>query len=195
LVFDNTSSLCDSLRPPSPLPALAANVSNYCPVMAGPLAFGLTIPLSDPSSLKTLVTQIRIVDSSSPAHELTCLEVAATPMYQDNELLRGPWSGIFWGTIALTLAYWVVTSIGRVSAAWDRGLGRSGNVWWMKIERTGFILASALSGEKFSVSPALLRFGMCTPCNCKFKPHSYASQLHHPRGTWSSLPSGAQDSA
>jgi len=128
--------------------------------MAGPLAFGVTVPLSQLSTLETLITQIRIVDSSSPAHELTCLEVAATPMFQDNEMLRGPWSGVFWGTIALTLAYWVVTGIGRVSAAWDRGLGRSGNIWWMKIERTGFILASALSGEKFSVSPALLRFGM-----------------------------------
>lgn len=127
--------------------------------MAGSLAFGLTIPLNETSSLKTLVTQIRIVDSSSPAHELTCLEIAATPMYRDDEMIRGPWSGIFWGTIALTVAYWIITSVGRISAAWDRGLGRSGNMWWMKIERTGFILASALSGEKFSVSPALLRFG------------------------------------
>ncbi len=158
-IFDNSSALCASFRPPSPLPALAPNVTDYCPVLAGSLAFGLTIPLSEPFSLKTLVTQIRLVDTSNPAHELTCLEVAATPMYTDTEMIHGPWSGIFWGTIVLTVVFWVTTGIGRISAAWDRGLGRSGNMWWMKIERTGFILASALSGEKFSVSPALLRFG------------------------------------
>jgi hypothetical protein len=138
---------------------LEANDTDYCPLAAGKLAFGLSIPLNEAYFLKTLVTQIRIVDSSSPAHELTCLEVTATPLFTDGELY-GPWTGIFWATIGLTLAYWTVTGIGRISAAWDRGLGRSGNILWMKVERTGFILASALSGEKFSVYPALLRFGM-----------------------------------
>ncbi|PVF96351.1 hypothetical protein CPB86DRAFT_762385 [Serendipita vermifera] len=156
-VFDDTSALCDSIRPPSPLPTLDANDTEYCPLAAGKLAFGLSIPLNEAYSLKTLVTQIRIVDSSSPAHELTCMEVTATPLYLGDKLY-GPWTGIFWVTIGLTLAYWTVTGIGRISAAWDRGLGRSGNILWMKVERTGFILASALSGEKFSVYPALLRF-------------------------------------
>ncbi|KAG8755453.1 hypothetical protein FRC14_004035 [Serendipita sp. 396] len=156
-VFDNTSSLCESIRPPSPLPALVGNDTNYCPIPAGPLAFGLSVPLSGPYSLKTMVTQIRIVDSSSPAHELACLEVAVTPVTSDHHPYGG-WTGIFWGTIALVLSYWIVIGIGRISAAWDRGLGRSGNPWWLKVERTGFVLASALSGEKFSVSPALLRF-------------------------------------
>ncbi len=62
-------------------------------------------------------------------------------------------------TIALTLAYWAVTGAARISAAWDRGLGRTGNIWWLKIERAGFVLASAISGERFSSSPGLLRFG------------------------------------
>ncbi|KAG8823429.1 hypothetical protein FRC17_009336 [Serendipita sp. 399] len=156
-VFDNTSSLCESLRPSSPLPALTGNETNYCPLPAGQLAFGLSIPLNTPYSLKTLVTQIRIVDSSSPAHELTCLEVAVTPMTSERHPY-GAWVGIFWGTIMLALSYWLVIGVARISAAWDRGLGRSGNPWWLKVERTGFVLASALSGEKFSVSPALLRF-------------------------------------
>lgn len=108
--------------------------------------------------MKTLVTQIRIVDDSSPAHELTCLEVAATPAYHGKEIY-GPWSGIFWTTIGLTVAYWAVTGLGRISAAWDRGLRRSGNKLWTKIQRMGFVITSALSGEKFSVSPALLRYG------------------------------------
>jgi hypothetical protein len=108
--------------------------------------------------METLVTQIRIVDSSNPAHELTCLEIAATPAYPGKSIY-GPWSAIFWTTIGLTAAYWIITGLGRISAAWDRGLGRSGNKLWMKIQRTGFVIASALSGEKFSVSPALLRYG------------------------------------
>ena len=76
-------------------------------------------------------------------------------------MIYGRWTGIFWGTLGLTLGFLLVTSTSRVSAAWDRGLGRTGHPWWMKIERAGFVLASALSGEKFSVSPALLRFGEC----------------------------------
>jgi hypothetical protein len=108
--------------------------------------------------METLITQIRIVDSSSPAHELTCLEVAATPAFHGKSIY-GPWSGIVWATIALTMAYWAITGLGHISAAWDRGLGRSGNKLWMKIQRMGFVIASALSGEKFSVSPALLRYG------------------------------------
>jgi len=108
--------------------------------------------------METLVTQIRIVDSSNPAQELTCLEITATPAYP-GKFIYGPWSAIFWTTIGLTAAYWTITGLGRISAAWDRGLGRSGNKLWMKIQRTGFVIASALSGEKFSVSPALLRYG------------------------------------
>lgn len=157
-VFDNTSALCDSLRPESPLPTLGSNETNYCPLAAGSLAFGVSIPLDGTYPLKTLVTQIRIVDSSSPAHELTCLEIAATPAFRGGSLY-GAWSGIFWATIGLTVAYWAITGLGRISAAWDRGLGRSPNKQWMRIQRTGFVIASALSGEKFSVSPALLRYG------------------------------------
>jgi hypothetical protein len=157
-VFDNTTALCDNLRPPSPLPELTSDAKNYCPLSAGSLAVGIKVPLSQQYPLKTLVTQIRMVDDSSPAHELVCLQVSTTSAYSGNQL-TGPLASIWWTTIGLTLAYWIVTGIGRISAAWDRGVGRTGNVWWLKIERTGFILASALSGEKFSVSPALLRFG------------------------------------
>lgn len=157
-ISDKTSSFCEVLRPPSPLPTLPTNDTFYCPLSAGPLAFGLAVPLPLESyALKTLVTQLRIVDSSSPAHELACVEIAATPAPREHRIYGG-WTGIFWGTLGLTLAFWLVTSIGRVSAAWDRGLGRTGHPWWLKLERTGFVLASALSGEKFSVSPALLRF-------------------------------------
>lgn len=158
-IHESSTSLCEAIRPASPLPPLKENVTTYCPLPAGHFAMGVSIPLNAQYVLGMIVTRIRVVDSSSPAHELACLDAYTTRLHPtDTGGLYGDWSILFWATIGLTAGYWVVTGIARVSAAWNRGLGRSGNVMWSSIERLGFVLASALSGEKFASSPALLRF-------------------------------------
>jgi len=138
---------------------LKENVTTYCPLQAGRFAIGVSIPLDGQYVLNTIVTRVRIVDSSSPAHELACLDAYTTRLQPtDTGGLYGDWNILFWATIGLTAGYWVVTGIARISAAWNRGHGRSGNAVWFSIERLGFVLASAISGEKFASSPALLRF-------------------------------------
>ena len=67
---------------------------------------------------------------------------------------------IFWSTVGLAIGYWVVVGIARLVAAWGRGSSRGGNGFLARVEGAGFILASALSGERFASSPALMRF--CT---------------------------------
>ena len=158
-IHETSTSLCDAIRPPSPLSTLKENVTTYCPLPAGRFAIGVSIPLNAQYVLDTIVTRIRIVDSSSPAHELACLDAYTTRLQPtDTGGLYGDWTMLFWATIGLTAGYWVVTGIARISAAWNRGLGRSGNAIWVSIERLGFVLTSAISGENFASSPALLRF-------------------------------------
>lgn len=110
--------------------------------------------------MMTINTRLRIVDTSSPAVELACIDVSTTPLtgrrvagsiYGDAEI-------IFWFSVALCIAFWVVIGLARIVAAWGRGgTGTSRNTW-SRLEGAGYILASAISGERFSSTPALLRF-------------------------------------
>ncbi|OCB87545.1 hypothetical protein A7U60_g5450 [Sanghuangporus baumii] len=159
-VFENSTFFCTSLCPPSPLPSLDPNYF-YCPVSAGPIAFSAAIPLGDHEyNLMTINTRLRIVDTSSPAIELSCIDVATTPLKSDRVagLMYGPATIIFWVSVALCIAYWLVAGLARVVAAWGRGGSGTGRNLWSRLEGAGYILASAISGERFSSTPALLRF-------------------------------------
>lgn len=154
--WSNETYLCTTLRPPSPLPALASNATSYCPIGPGPFAFALTIPLGGHRALTTLTTQVRAVDPYT--NELFCIDVSTTPLQPTPHSPYGQAKIILWTTAALTIGYWIVVGIARVISAWGRGITEKG--LWARARSAGFILASAISGERLAASPALMRF--CT---------------------------------
>ncbi|KAJ6587795.1 hypothetical protein B0H10DRAFT_1831452 [Mycena sp. CBHHK59/15] len=159
-VWTNSSYMCASLRPPSPLAALTADESNYCPIAAGPFALSSAVPWGTSRPLTTLTTRLRAVDPFS--NELLCLTVDTTPLDPSPNSPYGVAISIFWATVALAILYWVVVGIARIVSAWGRGITRPGRSLWAHAQSAGFILASAISGERFATSPALMRFS--TPC-------------------------------
>lgn len=169
-VFNDTSFFCYNVRPQSPLPyPLLPNVNDsnylnanatYCPVSAGPIAFSVSVPLDHSYELTTLTTQIRVVDTSSPPVELACLDINTSPMPVADPVSNrfGVLMVVFWFTVGLTILYWAVLGMARISAAWRRGGGRRGGIGWSDVRWAGTVLASAISGERLAASPALLRF-------------------------------------
>ncbi len=158
--WTNSSFLCNTLRPPSPLPPLDNTSSTYCPIAAGPFALSTSVPWGSNRALTTLITRLRAVDPFS--QELFCLDVSTTPLEPSNT--QGPYGDariILWASVALAGAYWLLVGVARVVSAWGRGVNRSGRGVWGTLQSGGFILASAISGERLATSPALIRF-------CKF---------------------------
>lgn len=109
----------------------------------------------------TITTRLRVVDTSSPANELTCVDVATTPLDANNRRAGSIYGWavvIFWASVSLTIAYWCLVGLARIVAAWGRGGTGSNRTIWSRFEGAGYILASAISGERFNANPALLRF-------------------------------------
>ena len=156
--WSNSSYLCQNLRPPSPLPSVNTLDNTYCPLPAGPFAFSSTIPWGKNRELTTLITRLRAVDPFG--NELVCLDTFATPLNPRPNSPYGKAEIIFWSTVALTAAYWAVIGIARIASAWSRGMSRPGSGIWARAQSAGFILASAISGERLATSPALMHF--CT---------------------------------
>lgn len=154
----NSSYLCQNLRPPSPLPANVSLDGTYCPISSGPFAFASMIPMGSNRQLTTLITRIRAVDPLSK--ELLCLDTLTTPLNPQPGHPYGEANAIFWSTVGLAIGYWVLVGVTRIASAWNRGTSRSGRGIWSRIQSAGYILASAISGERFANCPALLRFCM-----------------------------------
>ncbi|KAH8118400.1 hypothetical protein DFH11DRAFT_1567211 [Phellopilus nigrolimitatus] len=159
-IWQNSTFFCSTLRPPSPLPA-ENSTYGYCPVSAGPVAFSAAVPLGDRQyELMTINTRLRIVDTSLPAIELACVDISATPL--DGHGVAGSIYGkagiILWFSVAITVAYWIVVGLARIVGAWGRGGTGSSRSIWSRVEGAGYILASAISGERFASTPALMRF-------------------------------------
>ncbi|KAI0291695.1 hypothetical protein BC826DRAFT_1105831 [Russula brevipes] len=156
-VRDNNSFFCDTLRPPSPLPAPSNGTGLYCPIPAGSFAFSTYASLNTSRELATLQTRVRAVDPFS--NELLCVNIATTPLrpgalgsvYGHAEL-------IFYITVTLCAAYWLLVAVARLSSAWARRSDWAGRGFWPRVENVGFVVASAISGEGLSKSPALIRF-------------------------------------
>ncbi|KIK53282.1 hypothetical protein GYMLUDRAFT_179150 [Collybiopsis luxurians FD-317 M1] len=160
-VFTNSSKFCQTLRPPSPLPSPGTdfNSSYYCPLPIGAFAFSSSIPWGANRALTTISTRLSAVDPYGT--ELICIDVNTTPLSPEPDNPYGAAISIFWVTVGLAIGYWVVVGIARIVSAWDRGLTRPGRNPWARAQSAGYILASAISGERLATSPALLRF--CTP--------------------------------
>lgn len=156
-VYTTSTYLCNSLRPPSPLDTLNSTVPTYCPLEAGPFALSAAIPWGNHRALTTLNTRLRAVDPYNT--ELFCLQVSTTPLTPRPHSPYGNARIIFWCTVALVIAYWLIVGIARIASAWDRGITRPSRGLWSRVESAGFILASAISGERLGTSPALMRFG------------------------------------
>lgn len=122
------------------------------------MAFTAWTPYRHDFSLTTVSTRLRAVDASSPPFELACLDIQATPVHAYG---KGGYYGraqiLFWASVGLAIAYWIVVGLGRIAAAWHRG--GSGRIeGWVRIKWAGTVLSSAISGDRLSASPALLRF-------------------------------------
>jgi hypothetical protein len=165
-LWTNSSYFCASLRPPSPNNTTPDPRNFFCPLAPGRFAFSIQIPWGSDRALTTIETRLRAVDPVG--NEYFCLVTDTTPL--DPILDGGPDTGkrpygraqiILWATVGLTLAYWLFFSLARISSAWSRGNTRPGTNKWSILQSGGFIMASAISGERFRDSPSLLRF--CTP--------------------------------
>jgi hypothetical protein len=158
-IWNNNSFFCSTLRPPSPLPNVSS-AETYCPFPPGPFALSSSIQLGKTYSLATFDTRLRALDPFQ--HELLCLDVNTTAL-QPNAIDRvyGDAQIVFWCTVALAMAYWLVVGLARLASAWGRGSTRTGPGLWARAESAGFILASAISGERLAISPALMRY--CEP--------------------------------
>jgi hypothetical protein len=157
---ENATAFCSTLRPPSPLPALPSQDATYCPIPPGDLAFSVTTPYKHHYQLTTVTTRIHVVDSSTPSRDLLCIDASVTPVSPNSS---GPTYGIaqilFWASVMLCACYWAVLGSSRIAAAWSRGKGRTAPRGFARLQWFGTVLASAISGEHLSSSPALLRFG------------------------------------
>ncbi|KZW04142.1 hypothetical protein EXIGLDRAFT_828063 [Exidia glandulosa HHB12029] len=166
-IYSHPSCFCATVRPSLPLPPSTKDTpcpeaaDTFCPLNAGPFAFSVNVPLKHDYSLMSIETRLRILDVSEPALQLACVDVSATPLKPTRASPYGQARIIFWLTGALCLAFFVVIACARIASAWGRAQVRAGTTFWSRMQRTGFICVSALSGERFSVTPALLRF--CTP--------------------------------
>ncbi|KAI0698562.1 hypothetical protein BC835DRAFT_1268740 [Cytidiella melzeri] len=157
-VWDNNTYFCATIRPPSPLPSPDA-AGMYCPLGPGDFALSSSAALGKNYALATYNTRLRALDPSQ--NELLCLDLSTTAVSPNSiSPLIGEFHAIFWGTVALAIAYWIVVGIARVITARGRASSAGKGVWG-KVEGAGFILASAISGERLATSPALMRF--CTP--------------------------------
>ncbi len=156
-VWNNSTYFCATLRPPSPLPD-PDTAGMYCPLGPGDFALSSSIHLGSNYPLATYNTRLRALDPSQ--NELLCLDLDTTavkPNFMDP--IVGEFHTIFWGTVALAIGYWLVVGIARLVTARGRG-SNAGKGIWARVEGAGFILASAISGERLATAPALMRF--CT---------------------------------
>ena len=173
--YNNGFFLCELISPPSPLPTPAAN--STCPIQVGPYAFTVSMPFYSKNFLTTMNTQLRALDTNE--QEILCLTVATTPLHAGPlDSSYGSAHTIFWATVGLAIAYWLIVGIARITAAWGRGLSRPGPGIWHRVQSAGFILASAISGERLATSPALIRFCTSLVSNCCVCPH-LSKVLHH----------------
>jgi hypothetical protein len=157
--YTNSSYFCTPLRPPSPLPSTENPSTTYCPIPAGPFGFSFSIPWDVTHRLQTtLDTRFRAVDPSS--NEILCVDILTTPLQPTSRSPYGRAIAILFITLTLVVAYWLLVATARIASAWNRGISRQGTGLGAKLENAGFILASAISGERLATSPALLRF--CT---------------------------------
>ena len=163
-VWNNSTFFCSTLRPPTDLLGNSTD-GGYCPFPAGPFGFSTTVHLPTDYELATFQTRLYALDPNQ--NLLFCMDLNTTildPGADGN--VYGHANIIFWVTVALAIGYWLVVGIARLVSAWGRGSTRMGTGLWARVESAGFILASAISGERLANSPALMRYCAWLYCCC-----------------------------
>lgn len=171
-VYKSTSWVCNSLFPAT-LPTPYTPNTTYCPLSAGPFGINISVPLYRNYALTTLSTQIRIVDTSLSANTLACINVSFTPYDRDGWY----YDLLLWLPATLAIGFWLTSWGARFAAGWVVGSGvaeygvkdQQGETRGKELDKAGrrdarmrkwgTMLVSGLSGERLSVSSALLRFG------------------------------------
>ena len=168
-IYNSASWLCSSLYP-STLTPISEN-DTYCPFPAGDFGMNISIPLYRPVALTTLVTEIRVIDTTAEANTVACIRLEVT-LYDQH----GWYYGIFlWLPVAVAIGLWVVSWSARFMAGWVIGSGvaeygaKDQGVAKQRLDKRGrrdarmrkwgTMIVSGISGERLSVSSALLRFG------------------------------------
>lgn len=128
----------------------------FCPIAPGDFGINVSIPLYNVHEIATLETQIHIVDSGEPARTLACVDVRVTPYTASS----WPYKVFLWVPAGLAMGYWVTTWAARFAAGWVVSASRSTMARReVTMLKWGTMIISGLSGERFGVSAALLRFG------------------------------------
>jgi hypothetical protein len=101
------------------------------------------------------MTEIQAEDPYS--NQILCVNIYTTPVHPNSQSPYGKAIIIFWASVGLAIAYWLIVGIARIISAFGRGVNRGPGLW-SKVKVGGYILASAISGERLATSPALMRF-------------------------------------
>ena len=148
-------------KSPSSVPSTIAGqlLRSILPHPSGAFHLSASAPLKLTHELATLKTSLRAVDPFN--NELLCLNnIATTPLHPSAlGSVYGPAKLIFYGTVLLCAAYWLLAHIMRLSSAWTRHEVWFRSRFWAHVENVGFVVARAISGEGLSKSPALMLFG------------------------------------
>ncbi|PWN39658.1 hypothetical protein IE81DRAFT_279707, partial [Ceraceosorus guamensis] len=158
-IFSNTTFVCDRLFP-TQTDSQNPGVAGTCQYGPGQVAFGVDIPLNQSYEATTLWTTITLVDPTSPALTLACIEVPVTPYNAD----RWYWRVVLWIPIASAIAFFVLASIAALTTAVTSRIrafkhrAREGGAPTFIKDKLSPTLISSLSGQGAVMSPALLRF-------------------------------------
>lgn len=143
----------------------------------------ISIPLYRPVALTTLSTTVRVVDTAVEANTMSCVTFDITKYDRS-----GWYYDLFlWLPAALAVGLWAISWTARFMAGWVVGSGvaeygtkeqkaartksldKAGRRE-AKMRKWGTMIVSGISGERLSVSSALLRFGtlhLPSPATCE----------------------------
>ncbi|CAO1618181.1 unnamed protein product [Jaminaea pallidilutea] len=161
--FSNHTFLCDELSPTGTDDVTRLVGHTSCTYGPGTVGFGVTVPLNSSYPLGTVSTRILLIDPSTPARAIACVDVA-TSHYDPAAWY---WDLFFWLPVALFAAYFVLTALARIITAAStrsrafKNRAREGRAPSFLRDHVNPVVVSAISGQGMVLSPALLRF--CTP--------------------------------
>ena len=159
-VFSNYTFLCNRLYPTqndSQHPNVNPPSCQYGP---GEVSFGVDVPFNSTYEGGTLLTTVRLTDSSSPARTIACVEVLASPYHPH----RWYWRILLWLPVALAIGFFAIALCASLVTAETsqrsayKNRAREGGAPKFVRDKLSPMVVSALSGRGLVMSPALLRF-------------------------------------
>ena len=157
----HVANICDRMYPTGPdyLHNLTGQYQS-CTYGSGQVAFGVSVPLNGSYGFGSINTQIRIIDSSTPARTISCIQVEVSPYYPNSWY----WHFLLYLPIALAIAYFVLSTLARTITAITlrrqafKNKARPGGEPTFINDQLSPTVLAVLSAEPVVRSPALLRF-------------------------------------